>query len=287
MNTLKKCRPLSLMVALMFTAMMLLPAVSLAAQPTVGMGTARNFAILAGQTVTVDVEAGITTISGTAGRDLGVSPGSAFTGGENATGIGALHLADAVALQAQKDLGTAYDDAALRIPFTTIPVELGGTTLKAGVYVTETGALELTGELTLDAEGDPDAVFIFKSASSLITASGSTIRLINEAQPCHVFWQVTSSATLGAGSHFVGHLMALTSIEVLAGATIDGQLLARNGSVTLINDTINNNRCESTTPTTSGGELPKTATPFYDVLVLGVALMLVGAGVWSIRKRFE
>jgi len=287
MRTLNRCRPLSLMVALMFTAMMLLPAVSLAAQPTVGMGTARSFAILAGQTVTVDVESGITTIGGSAGRDVGVSPGSAFTGQENATGIGALHLADAVALQAQADLGTAYDDAALRTPFTTIPVELGGTTLKSGVYVTETGALGLTGELTLDAEGDPDAVFIFKSASSLITASGSNIRLINGAQPCHVFWQVTSSATLGAGSHFVGHLMALTSIEVLAGATIRGQLLARNGSVTLINDTIINDRCASTTPTTNGGELPKTATPFYDVLVLGVALMLVGAGVWSIRKRFE
>jgi hypothetical protein len=287
MKTLTKCRSLSLMVALMFTAMMLLPAVSLAAQPRVLMGTAGSFAVLAGQTVTVDVEAGITTISGSAGRDLGVSPGSAFTGGENATGIAALHLADPVALQAQADLKTAYDDAAGRTPFTTVPVELGGTTLKPGVYVSDTGALGLTGELTLDAEGDPDAVFIFKSASGLTTASGSNIRLINDAQPCHVFWQVTSSATLGAGSHFVGHLMALTSIEVLAGATIRGQLLARDGSVTLINDTIINDRCASTTPTDNGGELPKTATPFYDVLVLGVALMLVGAAAWSIRKRFE
>lgn len=285
MKTLTKWRSLSLMVALVFTAMMILPAVSLAAQPTVGLGTARSFAVLAGQTVT---NTGATTIGGSAGGNVGVSPGSAFTGQETVTMSGAVHLADAVALQAQADLGTAYTDAAGRTPFTTIPVELGGTTLKAGVYVSETGALGLTGVLTLDAEGDPNAVFIFKSASSLITASGSNIRLINGAQACHVFWQVTSSATLGSNSHFVGHLLALTDISAQTGATINGQLLARNGSVTLDHNTITNDRCAGTTPTTTGGgELPKTATPLYDVLLLGVALMLVGAAGWSIRKRFE
>ena len=89
----------------------------------------------------------------------------------------------------------------------------------------------MTGELVLDAEGDPNAVFIFRSASGLTTAANSNIRLINGARYCRVFWQVTSSATLGTNSHFVGHLFALTSIEVQTGATIEGQLLARNGAV--------------------------------------------------------
>jgi LPXTG-motif cell wall-anchored protein len=269
-----------------FAAMTLAPAVTLAAQPMVGLGTARSFAVLAGQTVT---NTGATTIGGSAGGNVGVSPGSAFTGQETVTMSGAVHLADAVALQAQADLGTAYTDAAGRTPFNTIAVELGGTTLKPGVYVTETGALGLTGVLTLDAQGDPNAVFIFKSASSLITASGSSVRLINGAQPCHVYWQITSSATLGSNSQFVGHLMALTDISAQTGATIRGQLLARNGSVTLDHNTITNDKCASSGGggTTGGGTLPKTATPLYDVLLVGVALMLVGAGVWSIRKRFE
>ncbi len=86
----------------------------------------------------------------------------------------------------------------------------------------------------------------------------------------------------------MGHLLALTDISAQTGATINGQLLARNGSVTLDHNTITNDRCAGTTPTTTGGgELPKTATPLYDVLLLGVALMLVGAAGWSIRKRFE
>jgi LPXTG-motif cell wall-anchored protein len=286
MKTFTKWRSLSLMVAFVFAAMTLAPAVTLAAQPMVGLGTARSFAVLAGQTVT---NTGATTIGGSAGGNVGVSPGSAFTGQETVTMSGAVHLADAVALQAQADLGTAYTDAAGRTPFNTIAVELGGTTLKPGVYVTETGALGLTGVLTLDAQGDPNAVFIFKSASSLITASGSSVRLINGAQPCHVYWQITSSATLGSNSQFVGHLMALTDISAQTGATIRGQLLARNGSVTLDHNTITNDKCASSGGggTTGGGTLPKTATPLYDVLLVGVALMLVGAGVWSIRKRFE
>jgi LPXTG-motif cell wall-anchored protein len=286
MKTFTKWRSLSLMVAFVFAAMTLAPAVTLAAQPMVGLGTARSFAVLAGQTVT---NTWATTIGGSAGGNVGVSPGSAFTGQETVTMSGAVHLADAVALQAQADLGTAYTDAAGRTPFNTIAVELGGTTLKPGVYVTETGALGLTGVLTLDAQGDPNAVFIFKSASSLITASGSSVRLINGAQPCHVYWQITSSATLGSNSQFVGHLMALTDISAQTGATIRGQLLARNGSVTLDHNTITNDKCASSGGggTTGGGTLPKTATPLYDVLLVGVALMLVGAGVWSIRKRFE
>ena len=128
-----------------------------AAQPTVGLGTATSFAVLAGQTVT---NTGPTVISG----DLGVSPGTAVTGFPPGTvSNGTIHGADAAALQAQADLTNAYNDAAGRTPVTTVTADLGGQTLVAGVFAG--GALGLTGALTLDAQGDPNAVFIFQAAS--------------------------------------------------------------------------------------------------------------------------
>ena len=107
-----------------------------------------------------------------------------------------MHAADAVALQAKSDLTTAYDDAAARTPTATAPADLGGCTLTPGVYKSAS-SLELTGTLTLDAQGDPNAVFVFQAGSTLITASASRVELVNGAQPCNVFWQVGSSATLG------------------------------------------------------------------------------------------
>jgi hypothetical protein len=166
--------------------------------------------------------------------------------------IGAtFHAADAVAAQGQADLTTAYNDAAGRTPITAVGPELGGLTLPAGQY--GGGTLETTGTLTLDAQGDPDAVFIFQAASTLITASGSDIALINGAQACNVFWQVGSSATLGTASHFIGNVLALTSITAKTGASVDGRLLARNGAVTLDTNRITRAECAaaSTTTTTS------------------------------------
>ncbi|PKQ19336.1 MAG: hypothetical protein CVT66_10725 [Actinobacteria bacterium HGW-Actinobacteria-6] len=272
------------LLALSLIAVMVLPAVALAAQAPVELGTASSFAVLAGQTIT---NTGPTTINGDAGGDVGISPGSAFPGLADVTLSGATHLGDAVALQAQNDLATAYDEAAGRTPFTTIANELGGATLKPGVYVSQTGPFEITGTLTLDAEGDPDAVFIFKSASSLVTAAGSNVVLLNDARYCRVFWQVTSSATLGTGSHFVGHLFALTSIFVETEATVQGQLLARNGEVTLDTNTIMNGLCPASTtptPTVDGGELPKTGTPWYSMLLAGIVLMVLGGFGWRTRK---
>jgi hypothetical protein len=148
-----------------------------AAQPTVGLGTADSFAILAGTTVT---NTGPTTISG----NVGVSPGSAVTGFP--PGIvtnGTIHAADAVAAQAQSDLTNAYVDAAGRTPCTDVGADLAGQTLVAGVYCNpDAGTLGLTGTVTLDAQGNPNAVFIFQSASTLITASDSHVALTNEAQ---------------------------------------------------------------------------------------------------------
>src|SRR6185503_7586172 len=113
---------------------------------------------------------------------------------------------------------------------------LGGLTLVGGVYDSGGGILDLTGTLTLDGQNDPSSVWVFKASSSLVTASSSRVSFINGASPCRVFWQVTSSATLGTGSTFVGTIMALQSITIADSVTVYGRALARNGLVSLIND---------------------------------------------------
>lgn len=224
-----------------------------AQQAPVGLGTAGSFAVLAGTTVT---NTGPSTISG----DLGVNPGTAVVGFPPGTvSNGVIHAADAVALQAQADLVTAYNDAAGRATTATVSADLGGQTLVAGVYTG--GALGLTGTLTLDAQGDPNAVFVFQAASTLITASTSTVSLINGANPCNVFWQVGSSATLGTNSVFVGTVLALTSVAATTGATVQGRLLARNGEVTLDNNVITASDCTSAPPTTTTTTTATTVAP--------------------------
>src|ERR1035437_6981432 len=214
-----------------------------AAQPTVGLGTVDSFAILAGTTVT---NTGPTTISG----NVGVSPGSAVTGFPPGTVTnGTIHAADAVAAQAQSDVTTAYNDAAGRTPCTVVGADLVGRTLVPGVYCG--GTLGLTGTVTLDAQGNPDAVFIFQGASTLITASGSNVAVINGAQACNVFWEIGSSATLGTNSVFRGTVLALTSVAAQTGASVLGRLLARNGAVTLDTNTVTSPVCAATTATTT------------------------------------
>lgn len=248
MKKLNKMRFIALLLTLLLAVMMAVPTMSMAAQPTVNLGTTSSFAVLAGTTIT---NTGPTTINGDAGGDVGLhpgNPGTAFPGQASVTLSGAVHLADAVALQAKNDLITAYDDAAGRTPFTTIGPELGGKTLLPGVYRSDSG-FQITGTLTLDGNNDPDPVFIFQTVdSTLNTAAGSNVNLIKGARYCRTFWKVGSSTTLGTNSHFVGHIFALTSIAALTGATVQGQLLARNGAVTLDNNTITNGVC-ATTPT--------------------------------------
>jgi len=226
-----------------------------AAQPTVGLGKATSFAVLAGSTVT---NTGASQISG----DLGVSPGTAVTGfPPGLVSNGAIHKADALAAQAQADLTTAYVDAAGRTPETAVPADLSGKTYGPGVYAG--GTLGLTGTVTLDASNDPNAVFIFKAASTLITGSSSKVAFINGANPCNVFWKVGSSATLGTNSTFVGTILALTSISAQTQATIQGRLLARNGAVTLDTNTINRPLCGAitTAPPTTPVTTPVTTAP--------------------------
>jgi hypothetical protein len=211
-------------------------------QPPVGLGTATSFAVLAGTTVT---NTGPSRISG----DLGVSPGTAVTGfppGEVTNG--SIHAADAVALQAKNDLTTAYNDAAARIPADAVTSDLGGQTLAPGVYKAAS-AMGLTGTVTLDAQGDPGAVFIFQAGSTLTTAPNSTVAFINGGSPCNVFWQVGSSATLGTDTTFIGSVLALTSVSVQTGTEVSGRVLARNGQVSLDNNVITRPNCSTIPPT--------------------------------------
>jgi HD-GYP domain-containing protein (c-di-GMP phosphodiesterase class II) len=207
------------------------PVVAAAVIRPVSLGSAANFAVLAGSTIT---NTGQTSITG----NVGLSPGTAVTGFLGGLLDVTVYADNVVASQAKTDLAGAYDDAAGRPTTDTIPVELGGTTQTPGVYESPAGTFGITGTVTLDAKGDPNAVFIFKAASTLITASGSRVKLVNGAQAANVFWQVGSSATLGTYSVLRGNVMALASITVTTGTTVDGRMLARTGAVTLDSDAI-------------------------------------------------
>ncbi|MDP9092930.1 MAG: ice-binding family protein, partial [Actinomycetota bacterium] len=221
-----------------------------AASPSpVGLGTSATFAVLAGSTVT---NTGNSVISG----DLGVSPGTAVTGfPPGIVNNGTVHTADTVAAQAQSDAAIAYGDAAGRATSATITADLGGQTLAGGVYTGTT--LGLTGTLTLDAANNPAAVFILRSAKTLITASSSQVTLIRGAEACNVFWQVGSSATLGTSSLMVGTVLASTSISATTGASVNGRLFASTGAVTLDTNVISKPSCTTTPPSTT----PPVTTP--------------------------
>jgi len=278
--------------------------------PTVDLGTAEDFSVLGGQTVTNVPAAGTVTAG-----SVGVWAGTAITGFP--PGVvqppGTIEAGTPVAQQAQADSTAAYLDALGRPLNATTTADLGGLTLVGGVYAGPSkGALQLTGTLTLDGEGDPNSVFIFQTDSSLITASGSNVSLINGAQECNVFWQVGSSATLGSGSNFVGNILALTSIFVNNGVTVQGRALAQTGEVTLDNDVFTQPLCDLSAPTTTttastattapgdgsstsaaggatsttgGTRLPLTGSSSDALLVLAVAALTLGAGVVWVGRR--
>ena len=223
----------------------LIPTITTGANPTVRQGTTSTYGVLAATTVT---NTGATTISGSAGGDVGLSPGTSYTGSTSVTRSGVDHITDGAAAIAQTDLVTAYNDLLVPTPTTLAAPDLAGQTIVPGTYSTAAGTFANSGNVTLDAGGDASAIFIFQAASTVITSPSSTMTLANGAQACNVFWQVGSSATIGTNSTFVGHVYALTSITANTGATIYGQLLARNGAVTLDNNTIVNNACATATP---------------------------------------
>ncbi|WP_238348368.1 ice-binding family protein [Ornithinimicrobium pratense] len=210
-----------------------------AALDRVGLGTASNYAVLGGSTVT---NTGPSVINGY----LGVAPGTAITGFPPGLVNGEVHAADAEAGVAKADLTTAYNDAAGRATDVTISADLAGQTLTPGVYTGDT--LALNGQLTLDGANETDPVFIFQSASTLITGSSSSIVFMNGANACDVYWQVGSSATIGTTTAFAGTVMAHTSITANTGATVQGRLLASGGAVTLDSNTITVPACAPTGP---------------------------------------
>lgn len=232
-------------------APLLLAGAAAAATPPVGLGTATSFAVLAGAGIT---NTGPTTITG----DVGTHATTTETGFNTVTLLGVDHAGDAITQQAKTHLTTAYNQAAGSGPPVNVADELGGTTLTPGVYSGAT--LEITGTLTLDTQGDPNAVFIFQSGSTLITASSSSVVVLGGATACNVYWEVPSSATLGTGSTMVGTVMASTSITANTGATIVGRLLASTGAVTLDSNTITRPVCAPLQATTTTAA-PATTTP--------------------------
>lgn len=210
-----------------------------AAQPSVGLGTTASYGVLAGQGVT---NTGPTVING----NVGTHPAASVTGFPPGHVNGVIHSADAAALIAKGDLTTAYNDAAGRTPAQTIAKQLGGQVLTPGVYRSASGTFQITGTLTLNAQGNPDGVFIFQTASTLITASSSNVSLLGSARSCNAFWKIGSSATLGTSSTFRGNVLALTAVVVQTGVTVLGRVMARNASVTLDNDVITPSTCAAT-----------------------------------------
>ncbi len=216
---------LSLMAGVALAALLCGPTPALA-QSAPPMGTLTGFAVLGASTVT---NTGASSLTG----DLGLSPGTSVTGFPPGVLIGTPHVADGVAGTAQTDLTAAYTNLAGQACTQDLTgQDLGGKTLTPGVYCFSTSA-QLTGTLTLNAQGNSAAIFIFKIGSTLTTASSSSVVVINAASLCNIFWQVGSSATLGTTTSFAGNILAQDSITLNTGANTTGRLLARTGAVTL------------------------------------------------------
>lgn len=242
------------------------------ATATVGLGTAASFSVLGGSTVT---NTGPTTMFG----DLGLSPGSSVTGAPHV--LGQTHAGDAVAIGAKNSLTTAYNDAAGRPTNGSAGTDLAGQTFLPGVRTASSSLLLSSGSVTLDAQGDPNAVFIFQIGSTLITGSNTSVSLVGGAQACNVFWQVGSSATLGTGTRFAGTVMASASITANTAATIHGRLLASTGAVTLDTNTITTSNCASSVSGSGGGT--ETVTP-AEAAKLAEATTGTGVGTTSPRS---
>jgi hypothetical protein len=199
----------------------------------VTLAAAGNFAILAGSEVT---NTGATNITG----DLGLSPGTSVGGFPPGILNGTLRINDNISNQGKLDLTTAYNDAAGRsaTDMVTLSGNIGGLTLTPGLYKSTSSLAISSGDLTFDALGNANAVFIIQIASSLTTTSARKIILADRALASNIFWQVGSSATFGTTSVFKGRVLAMESISFETGATLEGSAMARSGGITLDGNTI-------------------------------------------------
>ena len=257
--------------------------------PTVNLGTASSFAILSASEIT-DAGGASTIVTGdvglsrATGADIGLTAGQVLNGtiyAVNAAGpLGSINN-PALLTTAKNDLSTAYTDAANRpVPganaFGVVDNQLGGKTLLSGVYsFGHAATANLIGTLTLDAQGNPNAVWIFQASSDLITASSSKVVFKNGVgDACNVFWEVGSSATLGTYTDFVGNIMAYASVGLDTGAIMDGSALAENAAVTLDHNTITQDNCTASTTTVPDS---------------GSTLLLLGSGLatlFAFGRRF-
>jgi hypothetical protein len=202
-------------------------------QTKVVLGASSSFAVICGAEVT---NTGATVITG----DLGLSPGTSIGGFPPGTLNGALHINDSLANQAKRDITTAYNDAAGRVAaeIVTLSGNIGGLTLTPGLYKSTSSLAISSGDVTFDAKGDANAVFVIQIASSLTTTSGRKVILAGGALPSNIFWQVGSSATFGTTSVFKGVVIVMETISFNTGATLDGSAMARTGSITMDANTI-------------------------------------------------
>jgi len=202
-------------------------------QTSVILGSASTLAVLAGASIT---STGATNITG----DIGLSPGSSIGGFPPGILTGTQHINDATSDQAKLDLTAAYNDLAGRTStdIVTLSGNIGGLTLTPGLYKSTSSLAISSGDLTFDAKGNADAVFIIQIATTLTTTSGRKVILSGGALASNIFWQVGSSATFGTTSVFKGTVLAMQSITLNTGATVDGRVLARTGSITMAGNTI-------------------------------------------------
>ena len=200
---------------------------------TVALSGASGLAVLAGSGIT---STGATVITG----DIGLSPGTSVGGFPPGVLNGTLHINDEIANQAKIALTAAYNDAAGRTStdIVTLSGNIGGLTLTPGLYKSTSSLAISSGDLTLDAKGNANAVFIIQIATTLTTTSGRKVILSGGALAANIFWQVGSSATFGTTSVFKGTVMAMQSITLNTGATLDGKVLARTGAITMAGNTI-------------------------------------------------
>jgi hypothetical protein len=214
---------------------------AMAATAAVNLNSATSFAVLGATTVT---NTGSTVITG----DVGLDPGSSITGFPPGSFSGTEHISDALSIAAQTAANAASVDASTRTPATPgTYADLTGDTLTDGIY-NASSTMALNGVLTLNGQNDPNSVWIFQAGSTLITGSSASVVFENGAQACNVFWQVTSSATLGTGTNFAGTILATQSVTLDTGATLAGRALALNGAVTMDSNTITVPTCEALPP---------------------------------------
>ena len=216
--------------AIVFSSVLNGPAGATVATSTVVLGAAASYSVLGGPTVS-------NTGPSALGADVGTSPGTAITGFPPGITAGALHPGDANAAAAQSDLLTAYNDAASRTSTATLTGDLAGLTLTPGVY-TSAAALTLSANVTLDAQGDPSAVFIVRVNAAFSTDASSRVLLKGGAQASRIFWQITGAFSAGASATLVGTVMSNAAISIGAGASVTGRLLTLTGAVALASSSV-------------------------------------------------